>query len=1041
MTQYNLIDAIDIFDIIRSIKDPEFPNTLEELNVVKEEYITVEDNLVSTDDNGAHNGQVCNITIYIRPTVPHCHLVPTIALCLRQKIETSLPKQSKVTVYVQPGSHQTEFDNDDVSYDINQLYSLLVNKQINDKERLMAALEQREIFDLVNELAVIIATNQVDALNKVWNAGTTTNVWYSAGNWNPSSLPAFGDNVFINGQGVEVSTLGGPIVPVNISSLKVGSVNEETTSVLISNPLFISQNLSVYYGSTVYLTNSYESIIYDTFIGGELYMINAGVDSIVNIGVDATLVFAGTSFITVMISTGTIFCSNAVVETLYIDADYLAAQGSYFSILRWPQQESKIHGFFSLEDSYFVAFQDVLFTDSFIYSNGSIINVTDSYMALYNSSATIYPSPTNLPQFLGDQGGLLLRNASFLNMQTTQMHTTNFNFLLEELSYLFLTDSVVSLEYGQIVLKNSSLKFEKSVVGINNGSLTLLYNSTIIGSNNSSLVIAGGSSNGNFLALNTSKIFVHGHSNIFIMGYLMASDQATVYGYNNASIYVRGTLGIAEDAVFGIYANSQSLIEKFLILLDNGRCEVADSHLVVQGQILAADNSTISFINSIVEIPGSITMSSTLNAVHSSVTVIGNVFNDLGQMAFYNSSMLGIGELQSLNSTILAQGSAVVSYGKMTYGGTFNGYLSALGVANGDLVILPNTTFTCNYCRLFIYGGKFVYAENSIITLNNTAIVNDDGSSLVAQSDLVMFPGSSITNNGNFTLSKNILIASSNTQRGATDANNAQNIEFSNNGTIQSDADISIEVQLNNQGTLHIVNSTNINMAKYVQSGGVLTVGGGSVSSNNSIDIQGGAIQGQGQINGDIQQSGGTIGSRSQSSDKFNINGSLEQTNNSTILILINTFNDFSQLNISNNANFSGTIEIRVAKNLTESSQVEIPIINYSQSNGDFSKINIITYDPETGKEDDEPSCKVSSQKGGSKFSVLVSECQSSGMSKSMTGVIVGVVVGVVAAAVVVGISLHYRHRISRFARYKSGKFSTKLANLRKSSTSSTQTP
>ncbi|EGC39855.1 hypothetical protein DICPUDRAFT_26130 [Dictyostelium purpureum] len=125
----NIIDSIDVFDIIRHIKDPEYPNTLEQLKVVNEDWITVEDNINDKKD-------CCYIKIYFTPTVPHCHLAPTIALCIREKINQYLPKRSKIEIYITPGSHQTEEE---------------INKQINDKERIIAALENPEIYDLVQK--------------------------------------------------------------------------------------------------------------------------------------------------------------------------------------------------------------------------------------------------------------------------------------------------------------------------------------------------------------------------------------------------------------------------------------------------------------------------------------------------------------------------------------------------------------------------------------------------------------------------------------------------------------------------------------------------------------------------------------------------------------------------------------------------------------------------------------------------------------------------------------------------------------------------
>jgi len=51
----------DIYDIIRTIRDPERPETLEELDVVREEWVQVK--LLKED--------YYDITIYYKPTVEH----------------------------------------------------------------------------------------------------------------------------------------------------------------------------------------------------------------------------------------------------------------------------------------------------------------------------------------------------------------------------------------------------------------------------------------------------------------------------------------------------------------------------------------------------------------------------------------------------------------------------------------------------------------------------------------------------------------------------------------------------------------------------------------------------------------------------------------------------------------------------------------------------------------------------------------------------------------------------------------------------------
>ncbi|VVA33600.1 PREDICTED: AE7 [Prunus dulcis] len=117
------IDQQEIFDHIRDIKDPEHPYSLEELKVITEDAIEV--------DNGRGY-----IRVTFTPTVEHCSMATVIGLCLRVKLLRSLPSRYKVDIRVAPGSHATE---------------AAVNKQLNDKERVAAALENTNLLDMVDE--------------------------------------------------------------------------------------------------------------------------------------------------------------------------------------------------------------------------------------------------------------------------------------------------------------------------------------------------------------------------------------------------------------------------------------------------------------------------------------------------------------------------------------------------------------------------------------------------------------------------------------------------------------------------------------------------------------------------------------------------------------------------------------------------------------------------------------------------------------------------------------------------------------------------
>ncbi|RIA84556.1 hypothetical protein C1645_698554 [Glomus cerebriforme] len=119
----DMIDSREVFDLIRSISDPEHPLTLEELNVTQLEHVTVDDNNDS-------------VVIEFTPTIPHCSMATLIGLCIRVRLLRSLPERFKVDINVRKGTHQSE---------------QAVNKQLNDKERVAAALENAHLLEVVNQ--------------------------------------------------------------------------------------------------------------------------------------------------------------------------------------------------------------------------------------------------------------------------------------------------------------------------------------------------------------------------------------------------------------------------------------------------------------------------------------------------------------------------------------------------------------------------------------------------------------------------------------------------------------------------------------------------------------------------------------------------------------------------------------------------------------------------------------------------------------------------------------------------------------------------
>jgi len=75
------------------------------------------------------------VRIDFNPTVPHCSLASLIGLCLRKKVLVgTFGDRIKLDIVISEGKHNTEEE---------------INKQINDKERVAAAMENPSLRNIV----------------------------------------------------------------------------------------------------------------------------------------------------------------------------------------------------------------------------------------------------------------------------------------------------------------------------------------------------------------------------------------------------------------------------------------------------------------------------------------------------------------------------------------------------------------------------------------------------------------------------------------------------------------------------------------------------------------------------------------------------------------------------------------------------------------------------------------------------------------------------------------------------------------------------
>ena len=76
------------------------------------------------------------VDVKFTPTIPHCSMATLIGLSIRVQLLRALPSRFKVSVEIAPGTHISE---------------AAVNKQLADKERVAAALENSMLLDVINQ--------------------------------------------------------------------------------------------------------------------------------------------------------------------------------------------------------------------------------------------------------------------------------------------------------------------------------------------------------------------------------------------------------------------------------------------------------------------------------------------------------------------------------------------------------------------------------------------------------------------------------------------------------------------------------------------------------------------------------------------------------------------------------------------------------------------------------------------------------------------------------------------------------------------------
>ena len=114
----------EVYEIIRTIRDPEFPQTLEELDVVDPADVHLSIN---------EQRRWVNVQVVWTPTTPSCGFATNIALSIQVKLMRDFTQRQwmKLEVKTKEGRHDKGAE---------------IDRQVNDKERVAAAMENEVVM-------------------------------------------------------------------------------------------------------------------------------------------------------------------------------------------------------------------------------------------------------------------------------------------------------------------------------------------------------------------------------------------------------------------------------------------------------------------------------------------------------------------------------------------------------------------------------------------------------------------------------------------------------------------------------------------------------------------------------------------------------------------------------------------------------------------------------------------------------------------------------------------------------------------------------
>ncbi|KAM9998884.1 hypothetical protein ACTFIZ_002444 [Dictyostelium cf. discoideum] len=538
--------------------------------------------------------------------------------------------------------------------------------------------------------------------------------------------------------------------------------------------------------------------------------------------------------------------------------------------------------------------------------------------------------------------------------------------------------------------------------------------------------------------------YIHLVSSKFVINDCHLMNESFILASTGSGVECNGTVILSDESRIVLTKKSTLYVFGDMVLKDNSFLKVTDapeggdvfdSYIFIKGSLICEDKSTVYVNNSVVAVSGFKVSLMNVQVTENSGLVVYRKTSFNGIVYFDRSNLIANDTLivnsptmvlidskfdilfdTTISFTLVACRNSIITVIQGSFlanNGTMFFLLdSSIIVEKGDLIMDPTVELKMANSKLKVYGnGKLITSSsiylNETSTMENKGIINLSGA--IYYNDLTSFSNSSvfISNSGMFNIEQSTFI----------------NVFFENlNGTFNV-----------GNNSIYIENFTQNDT-----SSSTTLKFGSIINSLNNLNINGGSLTGSGLINTTLSQSDGQLGSSTQT-NKINItNDYLQSSNKSKISIVIDSLEDYTNINVGNWVDIIGELAISINERLIEallssssgfldsssdSSSSSKPQLSFtlmsfegkSELSFKENKITFSTYNNE-GEKKKINDCILTKIKSNSKtFSALFENNCNNGANggiKLSGGAIAGIVIGGVAAVVSVITLVHFSQKI-----------------------------